>query len=86
MITAIDTNVFVDILEPDPVHGPASRAALTRCLGEGTVLVCGVVWAEVATVYGEQQARLLTAFSTLGVVYSEVTQETALEAAHHWHT
>ena len=55
MITAVDTNVLVDILEPDPRHGVASADALTRCLAEGTVVACDIVWAEVATVYGDQQ-------------------------------
>jgi predicted nucleic acid-binding protein len=85
VITAVDTNVLVDILEPDPRHGAASGDALTRCLAEGTVIACDVVWAEVATVYGEKQAELLAALETLGIDYSEVTQEAALEAARHWH-
>lgn len=85
MITAVDTNVLVDILEPDPAYGAASGDALTRCLAEGTVVACDVVWAEVATVYGAKQAELLTALETLGIVYSEVAQEAALEAARHWH-
>ena len=86
MITAVDTNILVDILEPDPRHGAASGEALTRCLGEGTVVACDVVWAEVATVYGEQHAELLVALETLGIAYSEVAREAALEAARHWHT
>ncbi len=85
MITAIDTNVLVDVLEPDPVLGPGSRAALTRCLSEGAVVACDVVWAEVATIYGEQQSKLLAALRTLGIDYSEVTEQAALEAARHWH-
>ncbi len=85
MITAIDTNILVDILEPDPSYGPASRDALSRCLSEGKVVACDVVWAEVATVYGEKQAQLLAALETLGIDYSEVTREAALEAARHWH-
>lgn len=85
MITAIDTNVLVDVLEPDPLLGPASRAALTRCLSEGAVIACDVVWAEVATIYGEQQSELLIALRTLGIDYAEVTQQAALEAARHWH-
>lgn len=55
MITAVDTNVLVDILEPDPRYGTASADALSRCLAEGTVVACDVVWAEVATAYGDQQ-------------------------------
>ena len=78
MITAADNNDLVDILEPDPRHGAASGDALARCLAEGTVIACDVVWAEVATVYGEKQAELLAALETLGIDYSEVTQEAAL--------
>ena len=85
MITAVDTNVLVDILEPDPIQGVASGNALTNCLAEGTVVACDVVWAEVATVYGEKQVELLAALETLGIDYSEVTQDAALEAARHWH-
>ena len=85
MITAVDTNVLVDILEPDPHHGVASADALTRCLAKGTVVACDIVWAEVATVYGDQQAELLAALQTLCIGYSEVTRESALEVARHWH-
>ena len=85
MITAVDTNVLVDILEPDPRFGAASGVALTRCLTEGTVVACDVVWAEVATVYGEKHSELLAALATLGIEYSEVIQESALKAARHWH-
>ena len=85
MITGVDTNVIVDVLEPDPVHGSASRDALARCLGEGTVLACDVVWAEVATIYGDQQSALLEALRALAVQYTEVTEDAALEAARHWH-
>ena len=86
MITAVDTNVLVDILEPDPRHGSASADALTRCFAEGTVIACDVVWAEVATVYGEKQTELMAALETMSIEYSEVTQEAALEAARHWYT
>ena len=84
MITAVDTNVLVDILEPDPRYGALSGDALTRCQSEGTVVACDVVWAEVATVYGEKHAELLAALETLGIEYSEVAQEAALKAARHW--
>ena len=47
MITAVDTNILIDILEPDPVHGLRSKEALKKCLREGAVVACDVVWAEV---------------------------------------
>jgi len=85
VITAVDTNVLIDILEPDPRHGPASGDALTRCLAEGTVVACDIVWAEVATVYADRRVELLAALDRLRIDYSEVTREAALEAARCWH-
>jgi hypothetical protein len=37
MITAIDTNILIDILEPDLIFGPASRERLKCCLEKGVV-------------------------------------------------
>ena len=82
MITAVDTNVFIDVLEPDPRYGSPSRDTLARC----PVVACDVVWAEVATAYGEKQTELLAALEILRIDYCEVSQETALQAARHWHT
>jgi len=84
VITAVDTNVLVDILEPDPRYGARSGNALTRCQADGLIVACDVVWAD-ATIYGEKQGELLAALETLGIEYSEVDQEAALEAARHWH-
>ncbi len=84
MIAAVDTNVLIDVLEPDPRHGAASADALTRCLAEGAVVACDIVRAEVATVYGDRQAELLAALQTLCIDYSEVAREAALEAARRW--
>jgi predicted nucleic acid-binding protein len=44
VITAIDTNILIDILEPDPIFGLASKEVLKRCLREGSVIACEVVW------------------------------------------
>ncbi|MBX6422909.1 PIN domain-containing protein [Thermosulfurimonas sp. F29] len=59
MITAVDTNILIDILEPDPLYGPASKEALKKCLREGKIVACEVVWAEVAVVYVEAQEALI---------------------------
>jgi len=85
MITAVDTNVLVDVLEADPVHGEASRAALKRCLREGSIAACDVVWAEVATIYAGSARALLAALDTLGLRYSPMDKGAALRAAHQWH-
>jgi len=86
VITAIDTNVLVDIFEPDPIFGPTSRTALKRCLQEGSVVACEVVWTEVVTAYGDKKKEVVTAMSQIGVKYSALTLEAALEAANCWFT
>jgi hypothetical protein len=85
VITAVDTNVLIDILEPDPVHGATSKEALSRCLAQGMVTACEVVWAEVATAYWDKVEELLSATETLGIGYSAMLQESALKAARHWY-
>jgi predicted nucleic acid-binding protein len=46
VITAVDTNVLLDVLGADATFGPRSAEALRRCIAEGGVLACEVVWAE----------------------------------------
>ena len=84
MITAVDTNIIIDILEPDPEFGPASRAALKSCFQDGSVIACEVVWAEVATAYGNKIAKAVDVMSRIGIEYSAMTLEATLEAAKRW--
>lgn len=84
MITAIDTNILIDILEPDPVFGQASKQALRRCLQEGSVIACEVVWAEVVTAYNNKKKQVVDILSRIGIEYSPMTLEAALEAAACW--
>ena len=85
MISAVDTNILIDILEPDPEYGPASRDALKRCMREGALVCCEVVWAEVATAYGSDIEKVTQALQHLGIEFLPMTMESALEAARCWH-
>jgi predicted nucleic acid-binding protein len=85
MITAVDTNILIDILEPDPIFGPASRNALKRCLLQGSVLACEVVWAEVSVAYGHAVERAVDAIARMGIEYSAMTSDATLEAARRWY-
>jgi len=85
VITAVDTNILIDILEPDPVNGLRSKEALKKCLHEGAVVACDVVWAEVATAYGENQDELADALRTMRIGFSAMNYEAALSAARSWH-
>ncbi len=85
MITAIDTNILIDILEPDPVFGERSKEALKRCLGQGRIVACEIVWAETATAYRTHIQDLLDNLGRMGVEFSPLSQESALAAAAAWH-
>ena len=84
MITGIDTNILIDILEPDPDYGPASREVLKRCLHQGSVLACEIVWAEVTTAYSHKKEAAVDALRHMGIEYSAMTLEAALAAADCW--
>ena len=84
MITAVDTNILIDILEPDPIHGPTSQDLLRRAFREGSVVACEVVWAEVATAYDDQLEMVVSALDELSIGFSPMTQAAALKAAVCW--
>lgn len=85
MITAVDTNILIDVLEPDPEYGPASRDALNSCLLEGTVVACDVVWAEVAVAYAHVVKELVEALNNIGIGFSALTFDSALQSAKCWY-
>jgi predicted nucleic acid-binding protein len=53
LITAVDTNVLIDVLGAHASFGPASAAAIRRCLGEGALIACDVVWAETSACFAD---------------------------------
>jgi predicted nucleic acid-binding protein len=83
MITAVDTNILIDVFKADPKFGPASADLLRRCLTEGAIVACDIVWAETATVF-ERDSVLLEAMEALNVRYSSVERDSALVAARAW--
>jgi hypothetical protein len=48
MITAVDTNVLLDVLIPDAPHGEESERALAEAVGAGALLISEPVYAELA--------------------------------------
>lgn len=62
MITAVDTNVLLDLLVPGSPKGEPSERALTQALQAGTVIICELVYAELAARFPTQSG--LDAFLT----------------------
>jgi predicted nucleic acid-binding protein len=83
VITAVDTNVLLDVFGADAVHGPRSAEVLRSCLAEGQVIACEVVWTEVAAMF-PSPGRAKEALAQLAVEFSAMNQEAALAAATAW--
>ena len=83
MITAVDSNVLLDILVGDPSFGPGSRMAVRESLAKGVVVACEVVWAEVTAAF-PQTAAGAAALGELGVEFQALTQPEAELAAQAW--
>jgi len=83
MITAVDTNVLLDVFAADPRFGPSSRDALRQCLAEGSLVACDVVWAEVAAAFEDPEAAA-GALDRLEVGYDGVDRDAALAAGLAW--
>ena len=80
MITAVDTNVLIDVLRADPRFGMSSALALGRCVGEGEVIACDAVVGELAHLYRDP-ALAARELHLLGVVHRPGRLAAALEAA-----
>jgi predicted nucleic acid-binding protein len=48
---AVDTNILLDVLIPDAPHKSASRRALSDSAEQGSIVVCEIVYAEVAAYF-----------------------------------
>lgn len=85
MITAVDTNVLLDVCQPDPLHGPASRERLKDCLSQGALTICEVVYAELACAFPSQEG-LRETLGILGVELEPSSQAALWDAAQIWKT
>lgn len=83
MITAVDTNVLLDVFLGDPRFGQASGGHLREALRLGAIVACDPVWAETASVFPEQ-ADFEKAMRTLDIQFLPLTQKAATEAGIAW--
>jgi len=51
VITAVDTNVLLDVFTNDETFGARSLVALRACLAEGPLIASDVVWAELCAAF-----------------------------------
>ena len=83
MLSALDSNVLIDIRQGNPIFGPNSIAALKAARMRGPVLICDIVYAEVCTLFPGQQ--LCDDFlASLNVVPESLNQASSFLASRSW--
>ena len=85
MITAVDTNILVDVFREDPLYYTTSAQALRQCMKEGIVVACDIVWAELAALFNDTE-KFNTALQTLGIDYSPIEPASAEQSGILWAT
>ena len=83
MITAVDTNVLLDVFVPDDECGPQSRDWLSAAYDAGAVVICDVVYAELATSFADRSS-LDDALLEIGAKSSPIDSTIAYEAGIRW--
>ena len=85
MITAIDTNILLDILVPNEELYEASAAALQECATAGSLVICDLVYAELCIHFAAQ--RECDAFLETNELRVEpLTREAHFAASRAWRT
>lgn len=83
MITAVDTNVLLDVFGADSAFGERSARALRRCIEQGGVIACEVVWAETGASFPDR-SKAEQALSRLRIDFSPLEASTSLIAGEAW--
>ena len=83
MITAVDTSVLIDVFGADPKFGDASANMLRRCLNEGAIVACDVVWSETRAAF-PSDTGFSEALRVLGIEFSAVSVAAANLAGANW--
>lgn len=83
MITAVDTNVLIDVFSADATFGRRSLEAISECTLEGRLVATDVVWAELGAVFPAVEDAS-TALDALAVDFSPVERATAEAAGSAW--
>ena len=83
MITAVDTNILIDVFGADKTFGEKSASALRKCIQEGSLCACDIVWTETATVFPSKNA-FRQAIEAVGIEFLAMEFDSAIAAANAW--
>ena len=83
MITAVDTDVLLDVFLPDDRHGPRSREWLGAAYDVGAIIVCDIVYAELAPAFANR-ISLDRALQEINAALSPIDSSIAYEVGLRW--
>lgn len=83
MITAVDTNILLDVLLPDPVHQAGSLAKLHQATQEGSLIVGEVVACELGAQFSDA-GELQRFLKGVGLSLVPLALMTAHDAGQRW--
>jgi predicted nucleic acid-binding protein len=72
MITSVDTNIILDLLIPGEPFSESSKMLLDSHLSKGILIICEVVFAELAAVFpSREELRSFLSDTGMKIVYSD---------------
>ena len=83
MITAVDTNVLLDVFVADERFGPQSAQWLRKAYDRGSIVYCNIVYAELAPAFPDRQA-LDDALRAINAMESPIDLAVAHDAGRRW--
>lgn len=83
LITAVDTNVLLDLFQPDARFAAQSMEWLRTARQNGAVVVCDIVYAELACNFASRN-ELDYALRELGAAVSSINADIAYLAGRRW--
>lgn len=83
MITAVDTNILLDVFLPDKKFVKSSADSLKQAYDQGALVICDIVYAELVPQFGDRK-KLDQTLATINVSCSSLDPDTAFLAGKRW--
>ena len=83
MITAVDTNILLDVFLPDDKFAPESAKLLKSAYNQGAIIICSIVYAELVPQFADRFS-LDNTLEVLNITCSPVDSEVAYIAGERW--
>lgn len=83
MISAVDTNILLDIFLPDERFAANSAKLLKRAYDQGALIICDIVYAELVPQFGDR-SKLDDTLATINTSVSHSDTDMAFLAGERW--